>query len=78
MFHVIFFLRVSILFSCILMIYCTFQGWSHVLAKLHDERFIFPSSLTSDFVRCIDIIMTKQLLNEACHSILFKLIKTLL
>ncbi|KAL8483667.1 hypothetical protein ACS0TY_026375 [Phlomoides rotata] len=48
------------------------------MAKLRDERFVIPSSLTSDAVTCLDIIMTKQLPNGACHSILFKLILAIL
>lgn len=48
------------------------------MAKLRDERFVFPSGLTSDTVTCLDIIMTKQLSNGACHSILFKLIMAIL
>ncbi|GFP89371.1 nuclear pore complex protein nup205 [Phtheirospermum japonicum] len=47
------------------------------MAKLRDERFVFPS-VTSDMVTCLDIIMTKQLSNGACHSILFKLIMAIL
>ncbi|KAK4487351.1 hypothetical protein RD792_006029 [Penstemon davidsonii] len=48
------------------------------MAKLRDERFIFPGGLNSDTVTCLDIIMTKQLSNGACQSILFKLIMTIL
>ncbi|KAL6555058.1 hypothetical protein OROGR_006316 [Orobanche gracilis] len=48
------------------------------MAKLRDERFVFPSGLTSDMVTCLDIIMTKQLPNGACHSILFKLVMAIL
>ncbi|KAK4397040.1 Nuclear pore complex protein [Sesamum angolense] len=48
------------------------------MAKLRDERFVFPSGLTSDTVTCLDIIMTKQLSTGACHSILFKLIMAIL
>lgn len=48
------------------------------MAKLRDERFAFPRGLTSDTVTCLDIIMTKQLSNGACQSILFKLIVAIL
>ncbi|KAL6558481.1 hypothetical protein OROMI_018831 [Orobanche minor] len=48
------------------------------MAKLRDERFVFPSGLTSDMVTCLDVIMTKQLPNGACHSILFKLVMAIL
>lgn len=48
------------------------------MAKLRDERFAFPRGLTSDTVACLDIIMTKQLSNGACQSILFKLILAIL
>ncbi|KAL3825107.1 hypothetical protein ACJIZ3_021136 [Penstemon smallii] len=48
------------------------------MAKLRDERFIFPGGLNSDTVTCLDIIMTKQLSNGACQSILFKLIMAIL
>ncbi|KAF3625102.1 Nuclear pore complex protein [Capsicum annuum] len=48
------------------------------MAKLRDERFLCPSGLNSDTVTCIDIMMTKQLPNGACHSILFKLILAIL
>lgn len=43
------------------------------MAKLRDERFLFPGGLSSDSLACLDIIMAKQLPNGACHSILFKL-----
>ncbi|CAN4094284.1 unnamed protein product [Withania somnifera] len=48
------------------------------MAKLRDERFLCPSGLNSDTVTCLDIMMTKQLSNGACHSILFKLILAIL
>lgn len=48
------------------------------IAKLRDERFLCPSGLNSDTVTCLDIMMTKQLSNGACHSILFKLILAIL
>ncbi|CAA0815850.1 Nuclear pore complex protein NUP205 [Striga hermonthica] len=48
------------------------------VAKIRDERFFFPSGLTLDMVTCLDIIMTKQLSNGACHSILFKIIMAIL
>ncbi|KAM7263304.1 hypothetical protein ACFE04_000987 [Oxalis oulophora] len=48
------------------------------MAKLRDERFIFPGGLNSGSVTCMDIIMVKQLSNGACHSILIKLIMAIL
>ncbi|KAI5665252.1 hypothetical protein M9H77_24575 [Catharanthus roseus] len=48
------------------------------IAKLRDERFLCPGGLNADMVTCLDIIMTKQLSNGACQSILFKLIMALL
>ncbi|XP_070003798.1 nuclear pore complex protein NUP205 [Nicotiana sylvestris] len=48
------------------------------MAKLRDERFLCPSGLNNDTVTCLDIMMTKQLSNGACHSILFKLILAIL
>ncbi|XP_047969784.1 nuclear pore complex protein NUP205 isoform X2 [Salvia hispanica] len=48
------------------------------MAKLRDERFVFSSDSTSDTVTCLDIIMSKQLSNGACRSILFKLIMAIL
>ncbi|XP_059635097.1 nuclear pore complex protein NUP205 [Cornus florida] len=48
------------------------------MAKLRDERFLYPGSLNSNTVTCLDIIMAKQLPNGACHSILFKLIMAIL
>ncbi|KAK4343497.1 hypothetical protein RND71_036591 [Anisodus tanguticus] len=48
------------------------------MAKLRDEGFLSPSGLNSDTVTCLDIMMTKQLSNGACHSILFKLILAIL
>lgn len=47
------------------------------MAKLRDERFLFPSSV-SDSVTCLEVITAKQLSNGACHSILFKLIMAIL
>ncbi|KAL3747686.1 hypothetical protein ACJRO7_016483 [Eucalyptus globulus] len=43
------------------------------MAKLRDERFLSPDSLSADGFTCLDMIMVKQLSNGACHSILFKL-----
>lgn len=48
------------------------------MAKLRDERFLCPGGLNSDTVTCLNIIMSKQLSNGACNSILFKLIMSLL
>ncbi|KAL8040622.1 hypothetical protein ABFX02_10G109900 [Erythranthe guttata] len=48
------------------------------MAKLRDERFALPSDLTSETITCLHIIMTKQLSNGACQSILFKLILAVL
>ncbi|KAJ8528333.1 hypothetical protein K7X08_022025 [Anisodus acutangulus] len=48
------------------------------MAKLRDEGFLSPSGLNSDTVTCLDVMMTKQLSNGACHSILFKLILAIL
>ncbi|XP_048134215.1 nuclear pore complex protein NUP205 isoform X2 [Rhodamnia argentea] len=43
------------------------------MAKLRDERFLSPDSLSADGFTCLDMVMVKQLSNGACHSILFKL-----
>ncbi|XP_024182296.1 nuclear pore complex protein NUP205 isoform X2 [Rosa chinensis] len=48
------------------------------MAKLRDERFLFPGGFSSDNQACLDIIMAKQLPNAACHSILFRLILAIL
>lgn len=48
------------------------------IAKLRDERFLWPGGLNADTVTSLDIIMTKQLSNGACQSVLFKLIMALL
>lgn len=48
------------------------------MAKLRDERFISPSVLNSDTVSCLDVIMTKRLSNGACHSILYKIMMSVL
>lgn len=48
------------------------------MAKLRDERFVFSSGSTSDTITCLDIIMSKQLSNGACRSILFKLMMAIL
>ncbi|KAG0532241.1 hypothetical protein BDA96_04G092100 [Sorghum bicolor] len=44
------------------------------MAKLRDERFICPTGTDSDAVTCLDIILSKQLPNAACNSLLFKLV----
>ena len=43
------------------------------MAKLRDERYLYPGGLNSDTVTAVDVIMLKQLPNGACLSILFKL-----
>ncbi|KAL3535856.1 hypothetical protein ACH5RR_004317 [Cinchona calisaya] len=43
------------------------------MAKLRDERFLWPGGLNADTVYFLDMIMTKLLSNGACQSILFKL-----
>ncbi|KAK7411180.1 hypothetical protein VNO78_02612 [Psophocarpus tetragonolobus] len=43
------------------------------MAKLRDERFLCPGSLSSDNITCLDLIVVKQLSNGACLTILFKL-----
>ncbi|CAJ2632760.1 unnamed protein product [Trifolium pratense] len=48
------------------------------MAKLRDERFMFPGSLSSDSITCLDLIVVKQLSNGACLTILFKLIMAIL
>ncbi|XP_028801287.1 nuclear pore complex protein NUP205-like [Neltuma alba] len=48
------------------------------MAKLQDERFLFPGSLNSDSIMCLDLIVAKQLSNGACLTILFKLIMAIL
>ncbi|KAF3971259.1 hypothetical protein CMV_005121 [Castanea mollissima] len=48
------------------------------MAKLRDERFLFPGGLNSDSVSCLEIIMVKQISNGACQSILFKLVMAIL
>lgn len=48
------------------------------MAKLQDERFLFPGSLNSDNIMCLDLIVAKQLSNGACLTILFKLIMAVL
>ncbi|XP_065850095.1 nuclear pore complex protein NUP205 [Euphorbia lathyris] len=48
------------------------------MAKLRDERFLYPGGLSSDSITSLDIIMVKQLSNGACHSILFKLVLAIL
>ncbi|KAJ1381293.1 hypothetical protein SESBI_45266 [Sesbania bispinosa] len=48
------------------------------MAKLRDERFMFPGSLSSDNITCLDLIVVKQLSNGACLTMLFKLIMAVL
>jgi len=48
------------------------------MAKLRDERFMFPGNLSSDSITCLDLIVVKQLSNGACVTILFKLIMAIL
>lgn len=48
------------------------------MAKLRDERFMFPGNLSSDSITCLDLIVVKQLSNGACLTILFKLIMAIL
>lgn len=48
------------------------------MAKLRDERFLWLGGLNADAVAFLDMIMTKQLSNGACQSILFKLIMAIL
>ncbi|KAL2479697.1 Nuclear pore complex protein [Abeliophyllum distichum] len=48
------------------------------MAKLRDERFSFRGCFNSETVTCLDIISTNQLSNGACHSIIFKLIMSIL
>lgn len=48
------------------------------MAKLRDERFLFPGSLSSDNITCLDLILVKQLSNGSCLTILFKLIMSIL
>ncbi|XP_021760813.1 nuclear pore complex protein NUP205-like [Chenopodium quinoa] len=48
------------------------------MAKLRDDRYLYPAGLNSDAVTCLDAIMFKQLSNGACLSILFKLTLALL
>ncbi|KAL2929631.1 hypothetical protein RDABS01_035041 [Bienertia sinuspersici] len=43
------------------------------MAKLRDDRYLYPAGLDSDAVTCLDVIMFKQLSTGACLSILFKL-----
>ncbi|XP_022729587.1 nuclear pore complex protein NUP205 isoform X3 [Durio zibethinus] len=48
------------------------------MAKLREDRYLYPGAFSSDSITCLDIIMVKQLSNGACHSILFKLIMAIL
>ncbi|XP_061373362.1 nuclear pore complex protein NUP205 isoform X2 [Gastrolobium bilobum] len=48
------------------------------MAKLRDDRFLFPGSLSSDNITCLDLIVVKQLSNGACLTILFKLVMAIL
>ncbi|KAF6145744.1 hypothetical protein GIB67_016193 [Kingdonia uniflora] len=51
---------------------------SGCINKLRDEWLLSPGGLNGDSVTCLDVIMVKQLSNSACHSILFKLVMTIL
>ncbi|KAJ4837663.1 hypothetical protein Tsubulata_013874 [Turnera subulata] len=48
------------------------------MAKLRDERFLYPGGVNSDSITCLDVILAKQLSNGACHAILFKLVMAIL
>ncbi|ONK81042.1 uncharacterized protein A4U43_C01F24610 [Asparagus officinalis] len=48
------------------------------MAKLRDERFLYPGGVDSESLTCLDIISVKQLSNGACQSILFKLTMAIL
>lgn len=48
------------------------------MAKLRDDRYLYPAGLNSDAVTCLDVIMFKQLSNGSCLTILFKLTLALL
>ncbi|KMZ59250.1 hypothetical protein ZOSMA_6G01850 [Zostera marina] len=48
------------------------------MAKLRDERFLCLGSVDSDNITCLNLIMVKQLPNGACHSILLKIVMTIL
>ncbi|CAI9100148.1 OLC1v1037088C1 [Oldenlandia corymbosa var. corymbosa] len=48
------------------------------MAKLRNERFLWPGGLTADTVTFLDIMLTKRLSNGACQSILFKLVMAIL
>lgn len=48
------------------------------MAKLRDDRYLYPAGLNTDAVTCLDVIMFKQLSNGSCLSILFKLTLALL
>lgn len=48
------------------------------MAKLRDERFMSPRSLSSNNITCLDLIVVKQSSNSACLTILFKLIMEIL
>ncbi|GMN58168.1 hypothetical protein TIFTF001_027268 [Ficus carica] len=48
------------------------------MAKLRDERFLCPGGFNSDSAAYLDILTVKQLSNGACHSILFKLMLSIL
>ncbi|KAL2936604.1 hypothetical protein RDABS01_019327 [Bienertia sinuspersici] len=43
------------------------------MAKLRDDRYLYPAGLNSDAVTCLDVIMFKQLSTGACLCILCKL-----
>uniref|UniRef100_A0A7N0VJ21 Nuclear pore complex protein NUP205 n=2 Tax=Kalanchoe fedtschenkoi TaxID=63787 RepID=A0A7N0VJ21_KALFE len=48
------------------------------MAKLRDGRFVYPTPTSSDSITLLDIITARQLPNGACHSILLKLIMSIL
>lgn len=48
------------------------------MAKLRDERFLCPGGFNSDSAAYLDVLTVKQLSNGACHSILFKLMLSIL
>ncbi|CAM8929010.1 unnamed protein product [Rhodiola kirilowii] len=48
------------------------------MAKLRDDRFVSCTTISSDSVTLLDIITARQLSNGACHSILLKLMMSIL
>ncbi|XP_057538767.1 nuclear pore complex protein NUP205 isoform X1 [Amaranthus tricolor] len=48
------------------------------MAKLRDDRYLYPAGFSSDALTCLGVLMFKQLSNGACLSILFKLTLALL